>query len=180
MIKEAVDKLKGYSRFLERKQPDFDQIMGAGYYWIEDKRPDLAQQDFSRAIRIRPDNTQALFMYGLSLIKQDRLRVQSLDERVWYEHDGTTYRDQVASLHQKISKLASNADDFDRAACLAYDIGDVRTAIHYWSMAIQSKPDNDLLIVVGRRVKTLEARSLIEKIEKELRIRKLAVHLYPL
>ena len=182
MITQLVNRLSkvrgSVGRFFQ--PADYFELMNNGRYFLEAKRPDIAQESFMSAISQQPNSADAWYLYAVSLLDQDRMKLQRLDERVWFYENGQTYRDEVRKAHQKVAELGQNAESYFNAFLLAHEMRELKIAKSYLGKAIESEPDNHLLIKIGRVTTTLMLADLTERVRALLNQRELAVNLYPI
>ena len=160
-------------------QPSYDELMSHGAYFLQNGRPDMAEGYFRRAIG-QQDSPEPWRLYAWSLLDQGKMGMRHLDERIWYEHDGTSYRDHVRLGHKKVASLEPSAENYYEAALIALSVRDLKDVMSYLAKALESDPDDSVLIRIGRLTKTLKMDGLTKIVEKLSTERELSVHLYPL
>lgn len=174
----GLSKVGGIGRFFQ--PADYSELMNKGKYFLASERPDIAEGEFRSAISRQPNSADAWFFYAVSLLDQDRMKLQGLDERVWFYENGRTYRDEVRLAYQKVAELGQNAENYFDAFLLAHELKELKIAKSYLEKAIESRPDNHLLIKIGRVTATLRLGDLAERVKALLNQRELTVHLYPI
>ena len=160
-------------------EPSYDVLMSNGAYFLQNGRPDISEDYFRRAIS-RQNSPEAWRLYAWSLLDQEEMGMQRLGERVWFEYDGTSYRDHVRLGHKKVASLEPSAENYYEAALIALRVRDLKDVESYLGRAIESDPDDSLLIRIGRLSTTFRLSALGEKIKQELVTRDLSIHLYPI
>lgn len=173
MLTNVIERLRGYlSKFRDSFASDYERDMGIGIYHLQNYRPDLAIQYFEKASRAASSDgqlAQALEHYAhASVVARDKNLVDS------------DYPADVKDAYKKAVKLSENPELIFNAALTAFNLGEVKEALEYLGKAVKNKPDDFLLIKIGRLAASLQLDELIEKVRRELDTRDLSVRLYPI
>ena len=173
MLATAVEKLKDYANRVRTSfAPDYERDMGIGSYYLQNCRPDLAIQYFARASRGASSNeqlAQALEHYAHASVVASNKKLIDLD-----------YPGDVKDAYRKAIELSANPEIIFNAALTALDLREAKDAVEYLGKAVEHKPDDSLLIKIGRLATSMQLDELVEKVKRELDTRCLSVHLYPI
>ena len=175
MLTSILSKIKKYgNRIRARFTPDYDKEMGVGCYFLEDGRPDIAILNFQRASQVASSKeglAEALIFHSFSRARAHRVKLATLA----HEHVRDVIDDYKTAVELHPSHIT-----FYHAALVALNLGERKDFVAYLEKAVEVKPDDDVLIRVGRLATTFGLHGLAEKVREELDVRGLSIHLYPL
>ena len=173
MLTTVVERLKDYaSKVRASFAPNYERDMGIGVYNLQNYRPDLAIQYFAKASRAASSNeqlAQALEHYAhASVVARNKKLVDS------------DYPSDVKGAYKEAVKLSTNPELIFNAALTAAELGEIEELLAYLGKAVEKKPDDFLLMKIGRIAVSLRLDELIGKVKGELNARDLSVRLYPI
>lgn len=168
LVNGVVERVRKYK---EAHKPNLDRSMSSGLLYLQLKRPEIAEYEFREAIALNPQNSEAWFLYGLSIHEQDRLGIERLNGES-LEH--------LISIYHRVIELEPIAKNYYNLALVFHDLCLHHMENFFMYNAINANPDDDLLIRIGRVSETLGQKIFTERVKTELAKRDLAVHIYPL
>ena len=167
LVTDVVERVRKYK---ETHKPNFDRSMSKGLYFLQDKRPDIAEYEFRDAISLNPTSSVAWYFFAHSVQKQHDLGIEKLNDKSLEELIGAYHR---------VIELEPSAENYYNVAIAFHSLGLHSNEQFLMYKAVKANPDWELLTRIGLYAKTLESIHLLDMVNKELRHRSLTIHLYP-
>lgn len=180
MFKSITEKVQSYlERIRKASSPNFDTEMRIGVYYLDDKRPEDAIDYFRRAVEAASTNEQhaeAKVLYALTSVRAHISKKIDLGERY---ADGTPLLTIVENAYRSAVKDCPITEVLFNAALASIGLGEREEYKDYLQRLVESVPNDDVLIRVGRLAVTLRLEDLVRRVKDEFTSRELSVHLYP-
>ena len=165
MLQERLAILKEQLlRDVPHLNPKFVRYVAGGTQLFEQNMAESAESYFSSAVEADPQNPLARELWGYSHLAQK----------------GDSKKEQAIEILGVVTYLAPNMESYRSLAFALATYGKYHPYQALLRNALQHKPDDDLLIRIGRISVTQGMTDLTKKVQKAMQEKELYVKLYPL